>query len=217
MFTFEGRIGDMDSEMMVAVVGGGGALLGAVIGGAAAVVSASIQGKRTAEAARSAYQGSLNATRRTAQQQAYTNLLSVLNEYEAATGGILAMACELIEELTGSLSGDPQVLDNETKERYRGQIREARDPVKAIAAVRYVGLEGPAGVHRAAKEVQAAVIALARVLGGLEETIDHGEGHWTAAMHGYEPVLTHARLRSAIDTYADTASTHLNGSSEVSA
>ncbi|WP_330435877.1 hypothetical protein OIC43_37225 [Streptomyces sp. NBC_00825] len=204
----------MDSELMIAVVGGGGALLGAAVGGAAAVVSASIQGKRTAEAGRSAYQGALDVARRTAQQQAYSKLLSAANAYEAETGGVLNIACELIQELSVSLSGDLPSLSEEIRQQYRSRIEEARNPLELRAAVRYVGLEGPEIVYRAAKQVHAVVLDLSRVLGSVEETIDHGEGHWTPVVQASTLLQTHRSLRGAIDGFADTASAHLNGAGD---
>ncbi|MEU0627759.1 hypothetical protein [Streptomyces sp. NPDC005989] len=201
----------MDSEMMVALVGGGGALLGAAVGGAAAVVSASIQGKRTAEAGRSAYQGALDVTRRTAQQQAYAKLLSEANAYEAATGAVLGIAGDLIEELHATLSGDLPSLSNEVQQRYRSRIREARNPLPLRAAVRHVGLEGPESVYRAAKQVHSVVVVLQRVLRNVEAIVDHGEGHSTPEMQASVPLQAHINLRTAIDRFADTASAHLNG------
>ncbi|MFE6022360.1 hypothetical protein ACFQ6O_38425 [Streptomyces sp. NPDC056441] len=200
----------MDSEMMVALVGGGGALLGAAVGGAAAVVSASIQGKRTAEAARRTYEGALDVARRTVQEQAYSRLVSAANAYEAATDAVLGIARELIEELGITLSGDEPSLSIEIRQQYRNQISEARDPKEVRAAVRYVGLAGPEDLHRAAKEVQDAGIELARVLGNLEEQIDHGQGHWTPAMQGSAPFQAHRSLRAAIDRFTNAASAHLN-------
>lgn len=200
----------MDSEMMVAVVGGGAALLGAAVGGTAAVVSASIQGKRTAEAARSAYQGALDVARRTAQQQAYTRLLSEANAYATATYEVLLDAFELIDDRGAALSGDEPSLSPETREQFQTRIDEANNPAQLNDAVRYVGLEGPEIVYRAAKEVQTAATDLWRILRNLEETIDHGEGHLTMALHRTVPHLSHGSLQRLIDEFADTASAHLN-------
>ncbi|MFH8757934.1 hypothetical protein [Streptomyces atroolivaceus] len=55
-----GKTGLTDTELTVALVGVGGA----VIGGAAAIYSASSQGKRTAEGAAKTYEGVLDAARR---------------------------------------------------------------------------------------------------------------------------------------------------------
>ncbi len=198
--------GSMDTELTVALVGVGGALGGAIIGGAAAMYSASIQGKRTAEAAAKTYEGVLDAARRAAQQEAYTLLLSAANSYEEATETHLERAEALLQHLQDRSEGIPSVLDGERRARAQWTaIHGMTGPGQVMAAARRVGLEGPSIVRDAAKDVQCAAATLARVFRDLGETEgDSPLGPPLTSLDG--PRRAHSELISTIERFSEIAS-----------
>ncbi|MFJ3274032.1 hypothetical protein [Streptomyces sp. NPDC086776] len=200
----------MDSEIWIAMVGGGSALLGAAVGGAAAVVSARIQGKHATKVARDATRGAHDLARRTAQQAAYARLLDVANEFEAATGRVLVFAADVIDDVNYTLANSQSRLGRESRQSYLRQIAEVRDPERVLAAVRHVGLEGPSTVYQAAKGVQDTANKLARTLGNLRSIYTEEDQPVRAALEPTRPHRDHTRFQSAISTFADTASAHLN-------
>ncbi|MGW3736655.1 hypothetical protein [Streptomyces sp. NPDC005148] len=200
----------MSSEIWITLVGGGSALLGAAVGGAAAVVSARIQGQHATKVARGATQGALDLARRTAQQAAYARLLDVANEYELATGRVIGLAEDVIDDVRCHLEGIPSELTPDSRRSYLLQITEVRDPGRVLAAVRHVGLEGPSGVYQAAKGVQDAASKLSRTLHNVRTVRMEEDQPVSPAMELTQPHRDHTRFQVAISTFADTASVHLN-------
>ncbi|MEV5606402.1 hypothetical protein AB0L33_33720 [Streptomyces sp. NPDC052299] len=198
----------METEVLVAVVGVGGALGGAIIGGAAAMYAASVTGKRTAEAARMAYAGPLDVARRTAQQQAYTLLLNAANRYEEATEAQLEAAEELIEALCDQSQGIPPEFSNARLQAHRETVREVHSPGLVLAAVRMVGLEGPAPVHRAAQDVQKAADNLAKLLRSVEEVNQEETGEFDPVHRPRMVRARHERLRETIEAFGVIARQH---------
>ncbi|WP_307514326.1 hypothetical protein [Streptomyces sp. W4I9-2] len=198
----------MNAELMVALVGVGGAFGGAIIGGVAAMASASITGKRTMEAATKAHQGSLDVARRTAQQQAYTMLLNAANRYEQATEDQIESATALIEALCDRSQGIPPEFSEAQLQAHRNAVSEVRSPGTVLAAVRLVGLEGPSVVHDAAKSVRDSASNLAKLLESVEEVNQFDDGEFDPIHRPAWVRHRHDKLRSTIEDFGVIARLH---------
>ncbi|MEV7493031.1 hypothetical protein AB0O08_19975 [Streptomyces anulatus] len=193
----------MENELLIALIGAGSALTGALIGGAAAVVGAS-------KAARGAYLGSLDVTRRTAQREVYAELLRAAHAYEAGTGAVLESAGFLLEDLFNELEGLPPRHSGSERSDFRRAISSAAEPQPVAAAARQVELEGPSRVAAAARAVQAAAGQLAATLNGIEDGFEDPGASVHPSTPTDRPREHFEALKSAISTFADIARKHLN-------
>ncbi|MEU6838021.1 hypothetical protein ABZ941_22540 [Streptomyces rubiginosohelvolus] len=189
----------MENELAIALIGAGSALTGAVIGGTAAVVAAS-------KTARSAYLGSLDSLRRTAQREVYAELLKAAHAFEAGTGAVLESAGILLDGLLSEQEGLPRRHSSSERSACRRAISSAADPEPVAAAARQVELEGPSRVAAAARNVRAAAQQLSTTLNSIEDA-DEGLRPATSADL---PRAHFELLNSAISTFAETARKHLN-------
>ncbi|MFJ9917808.1 hypothetical protein ACIRSF_00800 [Streptomyces rubiginosohelvolus] len=189
----------MENELAIALIGAGSALTGAVIGGTAAVVAAS-------KTARSAYLGSLESLRRTAQREVYAELLKAAHTYEARTGAVLESVGILLDGLLSEQEGLPRRHSSSERSACRRAISSAADPEPVAAAARQVELEGPSRVAAAARNVRAAAQQLSTTLNCIEDA-DEGLRPATSADLPREHFEL---LKSAISTFAETARKHLN-------
>ncbi|MFE4796223.1 hypothetical protein ACFRFL_14170 [Streptomyces sp. NPDC056708] len=203
--TATGKIGRMDNQMMVSLVGAGSALAGALIGGAAAVAGA-------VKAARTAYLGPLHLARRTAQEAAHAGLLTAANDYEIATEEVLDLAYELVQDSIYDAEGRQRDLGSAALQEYRHRISMAGSPARVMAAARHVSLQGPPHVHEAADAVQRAAFALEDSLTDLETIYRDEQGGICPAVPPDLPRQSHVQLRTAIGKFADVASEYLNKS-----
>ncbi|MEU6629396.1 hypothetical protein ABZ905_14065 [Streptomyces parvus] len=189
----------MRNELAIALIGAGSALTGAVIAGTAAVVAAS-------KTARSAYLGSLDSLRRTAQREVYAELLRAAHAYEAGTGAVLESAGFLLEGLLSEQEGLPRRHSSSERSAFRRAISSAADPEPVAAAARQVELEGPSRVAAAARNVRAAAQQLSTTLNSIE---DADEG-FRPATSADLPREHFELLKSAISMFTETARKHLN-------
>ncbi|WP_228924622.1 hypothetical protein [Streptomyces sp. DH7] len=193
----------MENELLIALISAGSALTGALIGGAAAVVGAS-------KAARGAYLGSLDVTRRTAQREVYAELLRAAHAYEAGTGAVLESAGFLLEDLFNEQEGLPPRHSGPERSDFRQAISSAAEPQPVAAAARQVELEGPSRVAAAARAVQAAARQLAATLNGIEDGFQDPGASVRPSTPPDRPREHFEALKTAISTFADTARKHLN-------
>ncbi|MFD7959038.1 hypothetical protein ACFV4X_36885 [Streptomyces ardesiacus] len=197
----------MDSEMTIALIGAGSALLGALIGGGAAVIGAS-------KAARSAYLGPIRVARRAEQAAAHKALLTAANDYDIAVSHILRMALELNQHVVAQTEGRQDVLGHSDVVAYRAEIERVGTADRVVAAVRHVALQGPKEAYEAAEGVRRMAHILEYSLAHLE-TSHHEASPDFEASPGVTPiVLSDAAegLSQAIHAFAEVASEHLNGS-----
>ncbi|MGW3192921.1 hypothetical protein ACWDBT_34385 [Streptomyces ardesiacus] len=151
----------MDSEMTIALIGAGSALLGALIGGGAAVIGAS-------KAARSAYLGPIRVARRAEQAAAHKGLLTAANDYDIAVSHILRMALELNQHVIAQTEGRQGVLGHSDVVAYRAEIERVGTADRVVAAVRHVALQGPKEAYEAAEGVRRMAHILEYSLAHLE-------------------------------------------------
>ncbi|MFJ1959070.1 hypothetical protein ACIOGT_39380 [Streptomyces microflavus] len=202
------------SELMIALVGGGGALLGAAVGGAAAVAAAKVQARHGQETARLAYQGPLDAARRTAQREAYATLLTAAQEFRLASAAALGPARRLMTVTDYESRGEPP--EEAIPEQYRGRLRavlaQVPGPEAVRAAEQHVWLEGPVPVAKAANALAAAVTELNDVFVHAETKYEDEDDEGRLYRHGLEanPVALHSKLVGCIDMFSKVASAHLN-------
>ncbi|MFJ9319471.1 hypothetical protein [Streptomyces globisporus] len=189
----------MENELAIALIGAGSALTGAVIGGTAAVVAAS-------KTARSAYLGSLDSIRRTAQREVYAELLRAAHTYEAETGAVLESAGFLLDGLLSEQEGLPRRPSSSERSAFRRAISSAVNPEPVAAAARQVELEGPSRVAAAARNVRAAAQQLSTMLNSIEDA-DEGIRPATYADLPREHLEL---LKLATSTFTETARKHLN-------
>ncbi|MFF8983797.1 hypothetical protein ACF08E_10435 [Streptomyces globisporus] len=197
----------MENELAIALIGAGSALTGAVIGGTAAVVAAS-------KTARSAYLGSLDSIRRTAQREVYAELLKASHSYEAATGAVLESAGFQLDGPFSEQEALPRQHSSSERSAFRRAISSAADLEPVAAAARQVELEGPSRVAAAARNVRAAAQLLSTTLNsiedGFEDRFADADGGLRPAMSADLPREHFELLKSAISTFAETARKHLN-------
>ncbi|MFI5481662.1 hypothetical protein ACIBAB_21350 [Streptomyces rubiginosohelvolus] len=189
----------MENELATALIGAGSALTGALIGGTAAVVAAS-------KTARSAYLGSLDSLRRTAQREVYAELLRAAHTYEAGTGAVLESAGILLDGLLSEQEALPRQHSSSERSALRRAISSATNPEPVAAAARQVELEGPSRVAAAARNVRAAAQQLSTTLNSIEDADEGLRPATSADLHREHFEL----LKSAISTFAETARKHLN-------
>lgn len=201
---------------MIALVGGGGALLGAAVGGAAAVAAAKVQARHGQETARLAYQGPLDAARRTAQREAYATLLTAAHEFRLASAPALEPAQRLITVTDYESRGEPPEPEEEVLEQHRARLRavlaQVPGPEAVRAAEQHVRLEGPVPVAHAANALFGAVDRLSEVFVHAETKYEDEDDEGHLRRHGLEANAA-ARYRSlgeCIDAFSGAASAHLN-------
>ncbi|MFD9877361.1 hypothetical protein [[Kitasatospora] papulosa] len=181
-------INRMSTEVTVALIGAGSAIAGALAGGLGAVWAAT-------RAARSTYLGPLHVAQKTAQQQAYTQLLSAANDFEAAMNSVSGAAAILAEDASNRSEGIPSRLSEDDRRARRRRIKKARDIAGVRAAARLVTLAGPVVVAREAVEVEEAGRRLSYAFRDVEVHLDDADGQ-------PRPVMTAEELRRVYDDYA---------------
>ncbi|MFJ2201533.1 hypothetical protein [Streptomyces violaceusniger] len=172
------------------------------------------------ETARSSYQGSLEAVRRTPQREAYAGLVTSTHLYLAKTRNVLKAAEELDQnaEPSGWLVQDDtsgllfeerkSLLIDELTDKLTKFISHANDHAPVMTAAAVVCLEGPAGrVTDAAEEVEKKAELLHKRLSDA--------GYWPDTEQQepdpYRAEEAHSELEAAIDAFTETARAHLNG------
>ncbi|MBM9624831.1 hypothetical protein ACFQ60_46800 [Streptomyces zhihengii] len=199
----------MDTEVLVAIVGGGAALLGAAVGGAGAVVAAHITGKRAESAARHAYLGPLDVARRTAQREAYVGLLTAAHALADAGGEVLESARRLAENANEEIIGQPTTYPLARIAADRERVRAVQPADEVIAAARHVELEGPESVAKAARQLSEAALDFEEAI-ELVETPEGDDHAITAGPSVGRVPLRHGVLRRQIWDFAREATAHLN-------
>ncbi|MFF8505870.1 hypothetical protein ACF07L_35245 [Streptomyces anulatus] len=197
------------SELTIALVGAGGALLGAAVGGAAAVVAAKMQATHAERSAQLAYLGPIDAARRSAQREAYARLLTAAHAFSGAATPALEAAQTLMEATDARAMREPPEVSNPALERARDAVALVRGPEDVVAAGQHVGLEGPLHLINAAKAVVHAVQELSNVFENAERIYEDADGR----THGLNRNAAglHETLTACIDFFSDIASSHLNG------
>ncbi|WP_331763434.1 hypothetical protein [Streptomyces anulatus] len=203
------------SELMIALVGGGGALLGAAVGGTAAVVAAKVQARLGQQAALLAYRGPLEAARRTAQREAYAQLLTAAHEFSQASVPALEPALTLLTVTDYESRGEPpeETVSERGRVRHRAVLAKVPGPGAVRIAEQHVRLEGgPHPVAEAARAVAAAVAELSDVFVNAETNYESKNAEGQDYRHGLEknPGALHRLLVAHIDAFSDAATAHLN-------
>ncbi|MFC8723749.1 hypothetical protein [Streptomyces bacillaris] len=187
----------MDTELTIAVVGTGGALLGALIGGGAALM-----------AAKQGYKGALEAVARTAQHDAHRAFLDATHSYWTSVKGAVNAAVELTEACIAEESGDTPDLSAYDRQRHGITLGLMTGPDGIDAAAQAVHQAGPPVVHEAARTVLAAARNVRRVFNDVGVVDDHGEGHHTVRLDPSDPVDAVRDLKTAMDAFATAAGKH---------
>ncbi|MEU6628451.1 hypothetical protein ABZ905_09165 [Streptomyces parvus] len=196
------------SDLMIAVVGGGGALLGAAVGGAAAVKAATVQARHGQETARLAYEGPIDAARRTAQRAAYARLLTSAHEFHAAATPALGAARLLIKATDARARNEPHNITEQALDRAQAAVAQTIGAAEVVAAAQHVRLEGPPHIAVAANAVDEKAQELAYVFAHAEQIYEDMTGH----RYGVEQSASdlHVLLTLAIERFTESASAHLN-------
>ncbi|WP_086778066.1 hypothetical protein [Streptomyces griseus] len=187
----------MDTELTIAAVGTGGALLGALIGGGAALM-----------AAKQGYKGALEAVARTAQHDAHRAFLDATHSYWTSARGAVRAAIELTEACIAEETGDTPDLSPAERQRHRITVSVVAAPDKIDAATQAVHQAGPPVVHEAARTVLAAARNVRRVFNDVEVTEDQGQGHHTVRLDPSDPADAVRELKAAMDAFAAAAGKH---------
>lgn len=185
----------MDTELTIAVVGTGGALLGALIGGGAALM-----------AAKQGYKGALEAVARTAQHDAHKAFLDAAEGYWRQARDAVGAAVELTEACIAEESGDTPGLSPGDRARHRVTVRLISSPDTIEAATLAVQQAGPPLVHEAAQQVLSAALKTRKVFNDVEVTDDHGQGHFTVRLDPSEPSEAVRDLKASMHAFAAAAS-----------
>ncbi|SDE38525.1 hypothetical protein F610DRAFT_06964 [Streptomyces sp. LaPpAH-199] len=199
---------------MIALVGGGGALLGAAVGGTAAVVAAKVQAQHGQEVAHLAYQGPIEAARRTAQQASYRALLTAADQFSRAADLAVEPARALLS-LTDSEARNEEpeeAVPEKARVKMRTVLAEVSGPDAVRSAARHVYLEGPIDVSNAASAVVAAVKELSDVFVHAETKYESEDEDGRPYFHGLgkNPRMLHIKLVSTINDFSREAGAHLN-------